>query len=93
MAFTEDFTVFFEDFGVTATPGSGDAITVIFDRAHIEVLGGQVSGAAPIALAVTADVADYVCNSTTLTIAGNTYTLRDMQPDGTGLTQLDLEDT
>lgn len=93
MAFVEDLTVFFPDFGVPATPGSGADITVIFDRAHIETMGGDISGTKPLALAVSADVATFVCNTTTLTIAGNTYTLRDMHPDGTGMTLLVLEDT
>jgi hypothetical protein len=93
MAFTEDFTVFFADFGVPATPNAGANITVIFDRAHIQAMGGEISGTGPIALAVSADVSTFVAHTTTLTIAGNTYTLRDLQPDGTGLTLLVLEDT
>jgi hypothetical protein len=91
MAFAEDFAVFFADFGVSATPNSGAAVTVIFDRAHIQAMGGEISGTGPIALAVSADVAAFVPHTTTLSIAGNTYTLRDMQPDGTGMTLLVLE--
>lgn len=93
MAFVEDFTVFFEDFGVTATPNVGSAITVIFDRAHIEAMGGDISGTQPIALAVSADVASLASNSSTLAISGTTYRVRDIQPDGTGLSVLVLEKT
>lgn len=91
MAFTEDFTVFFADFGVTATPDVGADVTVIFDRAHIEALGGGISGTQPVALAVSADVSSWSSNGTKLTIAGTAYTLRDIQPDGTGLSLLILE--
>lgn len=91
MPFTEDFTVFFEDFGVIATPNVGSPITVIFDRAHIEAMGGDISASQPVALAVTADVSSYVPNTTTLEIGGTTHKLRDVQPDGTGLSLLILE--
>lgn len=91
MAFVEDFTVFFTDFGVTATPNTGAAATVIFDRAHIEAMGGEISATAPVALAVEADVTAWTPDSTTVTIGGTTYTLRDKHPDGTGLTLLILQ--
>lgn len=91
MAFTEDLTVFFADFGVTATPDVGADVTVIFDRAHIEMMGGDISGTRPVALAVSADVSSWTSNSTRLAIGGTTYILRDIQPDGTGLSLLLLE--
>ena len=90
MSFVEDFTVFFADFGVQATH-TGGAVTVIFDRAHIEAMGGEVSGTGPIALAVTADVASFTPNATSITIGGIAYTVRDIQPDGTGMSLLVLE--
>lgn len=88
MAFVEDFAVFFADFGVIATPGVGAPITVIFDRAHIEAMGGDISGTQPVALAVSSDVSAYVAHQTVLTIGGTAYTLHDVQPDGTGLSLL-----
>lgn len=91
MAFVEDFTVFFADFGVPATPTVGGAITVIFDRAHIEAMGGDISGTRPIALAVSADVSSYASRQTTLSIDGISYLVIDIQPDGTGLSLLVLE--
>jgi hypothetical protein len=97
MAFVEDFTVFFADFGVLATPVLGEAVTVIFDRAQIQALNGEITATGPVALAVSADVADWVPHETQLTIAATAgtpeadYILRDTQPDGTGLTLLILE--
>ncbi|MCC2673294.1 MAG: hypothetical protein K0R58_241, partial [Ramlibacter sp.] len=60
-------------------------------RAHIEAMGGAISGTQPAALAVSVDVSSYVSGSTTLTIAGTTYRVIDIEPDGTGLTLLVLE--
>lgn len=76
----------------TATPSAGGAIPVIFDKASIEALGGEITTDAPVAMAYTADVAAYVSNVTTLTIRGASYMLRDKKPDGTGFTLLILED-
>ena len=92
MAFTEDVSPFFADFGVTATPSAGAAVTVIFDKASIATLGGDITSDNPVALAVTADVATWTSNTTTVTIGGAGYTLRDKRPDGTGLSLLELED-
>jgi hypothetical protein len=106
MAFAEDLTVFFDtdEFAVPATPsGGGAAITVIFDREFIAALGGDISGTEPKALAPSADVASFVPGTTTLTIAGAdhrpavaaavTYNVRDVHPDGTGVSLLVLEAT
>lgn len=92
MAFAEDFSPFFADFGVTATPNAGAAITVIFDKATIGTLGGDVTSDNPVALAITTDVSAWVSNTTTVTIGGASYTLRDKRPDGTGMSLLELED-
>lgn len=102
MAFVEDFTVFFTDFGVTATPNAGDPFSVIFDRAHIEAMGGTISGTQPIALAMSADVSALVPRTNTLVIAGSdhhpvrvgnvTYKIQDIEPDGNGLSTLLLEE-
>lgn len=92
MAFTEDFAVFFADFGVTATPLVGDAVTVIFDRATIQTLGGDITSTGPIALAVEADVADWTSQSTVIEIGSASFLVIDKQPDGTGLTLLTLRE-
>jgi hypothetical protein len=74
-----------------ATPLVGPAVTVIFDRAHIDALGIDVSATHPVAQAASADVAGWVPHSTQLAINGVDYMLRDTHPDGTGLTLLMLE--
>lgn len=91
MSFVEDLSVFFADFGVPATPESGDPFTVIFDKAHIEALGGEISTTQPVSLAQDVDVVALVCRTSLLTINGVQYRLQDKHPDGTGLTLLQLE--
>jgi hypothetical protein len=104
MAFTEDLTAFFDtdEFAVLATPsGGGAAFAVIFDREHIGALGGEISANQPVALARAADASSLTANSSTLAIAGSdhhpvvvgtvTYNVRDVQPDGTGLSLIVLE--
>ena len=93
MAFAEDLTVFFDtdEFAVTATPSSGSAFSVIFDRAQVVALGGDISGTEPVGLARSADVSSLTLKSSTLTISGTQYRLIDKEPDGTGLTLLRLE--
>jgi hypothetical protein len=101
--FVEDFTVFFADFGVAAVPFAREPITVIFDRAHIEAMGGDISGTHPVALAVSADVSCLEPHEDSLAIAGSahvppraeesvTYKILDIQPDGTGLSTVLLEE-
>ena len=92
MAFVEDFAPFFSDFGVPCTPESGAAVDVILDRAYIARLGGEISAAGPVAVAQSTDVADWPAHETIVTISGTRYVLRDLQPDGTGLTTLALEE-
>ena len=86
MAFTEDFTPFFEDFAVNATLGA--ATKVIFDRAHLESLG--ISATQPLLVAKTSDVSS-ANKGTSITINGTAYTVMDNQPDGTGMSTLLLE--
>lgn len=87
MAFTEDFTPFFEDFAVSATLGAS-TFSVIFDRAHLESLG--ISATQPLLVAKTSDVSS-ANKGTSITVNGTAYTVMDNQPDGTGMTTLLLE--
>lgn len=92
MAFTEDFAVFFADFGVTATLAGGD-VTVIFDQAYIASMGGQIDSTEPTCLLLSSDVTTHnITHGTPITINGVAYAVRGLQPDGTGLTALLLED-
>jgi hypothetical protein len=70
--------------------GSGD-FPVIFDRAHIEAQG--VSASAPVVTALDSDITaqGVVSNVSQLAVRGHTYTVRDIQPDGTGMSLLILE--
>lgn len=93
MPFTEDLTPFFADFAVDATVGAA-TVSVIFDRAHLELMSGMsggIGGTEPLALAQTADVtANSITRNTAIVIGGTTYYVTDLRPDGTGLTLLVL---
>lgn len=83
----ENFPAFLADFGVPATLGAA-AFTVIFDAAYADPLG--IAGTEPRALCVSADVSAATLG-TLININGAAYTVRDKQPDGTGMTVLLLE--
>jgi hypothetical protein len=93
MAFAEDLTPFFADFAVSATVGAA-TVSVIFDRAYVEMMGGVGGGidaSQPLAWAKSSDVAaQSIVRNSTLVIAGTTYYVQSMRPDGTGLTLLVL---
>lgn len=89
--FTEDLTPFFNasDFAVAATYGAAEtAISVIFDADYLEQR--DVAGTNPVALARTADVPT-PAEGELLVVAGAPYTIRGWEPDGTGITLLQLE--
>lgn len=90
MAFTEDFTAFFDtdDFAVDAQ-FAGTTIGGIFDESFIEVQG--VEGLHPVFTCVLADVTG-VSHGDALTIGGVTYHVHGVQRDGTGMVALILED-
>ena len=90
MPFTEDFDPFLTDFGVTATLADGSTITGIFDAASVDVLTAASVG--PQLIIKTASVGTLAYGST-LTISGVTYAVRQLDPDGTGMTTLILERT
>lgn len=95
MAFTEDLSVFFstDDFAVTATVGAA-SVSVIFDREHVEAMGGfggGIDATQPTALLKTSDVtARSIARNTAIVISGTTYYVQSLRPDGTGLTLLAL---
>jgi len=78
------------DWGVTATKGA-DTFTVIFDNEFVEI--ADIAGTHPMALARSSDVTAYsVAVGDTLVVSGTSYIVRIVQPDGTGMTLLVLED-
>jgi hypothetical protein len=87
---TEDLTIYFADFGTTATLSSGASVTGIFDAAAMDVLTAASIG--PSFTAATANLSGLAYGAT-LTIASVGYTVRQNDPDGTGVSTLTLERT
>lgn len=95
----DDRSYFFavDDFAVAATytPAGGSASTVngVFDNDFVEVdTGGSVTFAQQQAtfMCRTADVSS-AAEGDAITISGENYIVRIVQPDGTGMTNLILE--
>lgn len=90
MAFTEDLTAFFDtsDFAITATVG-GSSVNGILDSEFVEV--GDVEAARPVFMCASSDVPS-VTHGTTVVASGTTYKVIGIEPDGTGITQLYLQE-
>lgn len=94
MPFTEDFSVFTDPtmFGsvATYTPAGGAAVAVngIFDAEYEEAVG--IEGSSPMFGCATASV-NGARHGDSLVVAGVSYVVRGVQPDGTGWTRLILE--
>ncbi len=85
-----DRTVMLADFGVTLTK-SGNSITVILDKGYVEF--NEVSGYKPVAMARTTDVSALsIAVTDAVTVDGVSYTVQVLQDDGSGFTQLVLEE-
>jgi hypothetical protein len=90
----DDLAIFFgvDDFGVAASY-EGSTVNGIFDNDFIEVQTGAGVGVAlqqPRFSCRSADVLGIV-EGDIITISGNNYTVRIVQADGTGTTELILE--
>lgn len=93
MPFAEALTEFVDvDEFATAATLQGVAVTsgVIFDNGYAEPLGNVVEGRAPTALAIASEI-PAVAQGQTLIVGGTSYTVRGVEPDGTGLVLLRLE--
>ena len=86
MAFTEDFTPFFADFGEAATL-AGAAVRVIFDGPGGTQLGMSIE-APQVQIASASVPADY--QGAVLVLARGSFKVREHTPDGTGLSLLTL---
>ncbi len=64
-------------------------VPVVFDRLYLEALDGDAAGYAPVVLGKDADLVG-VAYGTGLTVRGEAYTVTSVEPDGTGLTRLQL---
>jgi hypothetical protein len=89
MSFVETLSDFFDDFAETATLANGSKVFGIFDAAYQQQLNGMLSSSSPQFQSITTSLMTAV-EGTAITIAGITYTIVEVQPDGTGLTTLIL---
>lgn len=89
-----------DDFGVTATyapvssPSTTSSVIGIFDAAHLAVdvsSGVPVSSVNPVFTCRTSDLTGGGNAGDLFTINGTAYQARDVQPDGTGMTVVELE--
>lgn len=91
MPMTEDFTAFFNtDEHATAATYEGSTVNGVFDREYSAVLGLEAN--TPTFTCDESDVSD-IAHGDTITIDGTDYTVREIQPDGTGVVVLVLEET
>lgn len=93
MAFAEPLSVFFDpnDFAVVALYNGATTVNVIFDAEYTEPLGNDVQGSAPVAWC-QASLLPGVAHGDTLVINATTYKVRGVEPDGTGVLLLRLEE-
>jgi len=89
MAIVENFATFMTDCGIDVVVGGVNA-RAIFDNAAADALG-LVAGTKPVLLLATASVASAVSGDA-VTAGGASYTIAEIQPDGTGMTRLILEE-
>ena len=83
-----------DDFGVAATYNGSTTVNGIFDNEYLEAIEGALVGveaSQPRFTCRTADVSS-AAHGDTLAIAGVTYNVVGVEPDGTGMTTLELED-
>jgi hypothetical protein len=88
MAFAEYLAGYFADLGITATVG-GASVVGILDDAFSDPLG-IVAGTQTVLLLPTTSVGSASVGGT-VTIGATSYTIAEIQPDGTGLTRLMLK--
>lgn len=93
MAFTEDFTEFFDitgGFAVNATYNGTTTIAGIFDNGYAESLGGDVASTDPMFLCPVGALTEAGSIGKTLLIGSTTYVIVGFEPDGTGMVNLQL---
>lgn len=92
MAFVENLAPYFADFGEAATLG-GQAVRGIFDNGHQAATVGALGMAAtqPVFTMPSADVPPAPVGSV-LVVRGAPYTVVEHRPDGTGVSELLLEE-
>ena len=88
MPLVEDFTVYFADFGVSATYNGVTPVNVIFDKVYLDSIG--IEGNNPVALVDAAKI-PAVIHGDTLLISAVTYKVIGIEPDGVGMVLLQLQ--
>ena len=89
MAFVEDASPFFADFGVEATVG-GFACVGIFDNAYASAFS-FTAGTSP-TLLIKAGDAPTAGQGDAVDVAGTSYTIASAEKDGTGMLLLRLDE-
>ena len=86
-----DRTALLADYGITVTKADASTFTGIFDNDFlaVDLDESEVESTEPTLLARTADVSG-LAHGDSLTISAVSYTVRGIQPDGTGMTQIML---
>lgn len=92
MAMVEDMSVFFNtaEHAVDALWKGTTTVQVILDNQYAEVAG--VNGSNPVVLVPTADMPGVARgDSLVVPVGGTSYTIKNPEPDGTGITRLELQ--
>jgi len=86
-----DRSAMLADYGTTVTKTDASTFTAIFDNDFlaVDLDESEVESTEPTLLARTADVSG-LAHGDSLTISAVSYTVRGIQPDGTGMTQIML---
>lgn len=86
-----DRTALLTDYGTTVTKADASTFTGIFDNDFlaVDLDESEVESTEPTLLARTSDVSG-LAHGDSLTISAVSYTVRGIQPDGTGMTQIML---
>lgn len=90
MPFTEDLTPYFADYGIDAVV-NGVACVGIFDAVYAAALG-FTAGNTPVLLLQAGDVVG-VEQGDVVTVPAGSYTITAIEPDGTGLVLLRLQES
>jgi hypothetical protein len=84
---TETLADFLPDFGVAVTRNGSASVTGLFDKAYAEAFG-LIAGNDPVFRCLSSVG---MARGDTLLISGTTYTVTEIQPDGTGIDLCKLE--
>lgn len=92
--FAEDLAPFFNtaEFATAVVFGGTTTVKAIFDNAYIEGGGFNVGGTRPLLTCRSADVAA-VAVGTPVVVNAVSYTVAEIEPDGTGVSVLHLQRT